>query len=91
MGGWADVWELWVEPARRRHGVGTWLVAHAAAWLRLGGCGRIPVSVASEELDQGVGRFLARFGWRQIGCTRRAWTRSPSTAGAAHRAPSPPD
>jgi GNAT superfamily N-acetyltransferase len=35
LGGWADVGNLHVAEEHRRRGVGTWLVAQAAEWLRL--------------------------------------------------------
>lgn len=37
LAGWGDVWELHADPGLRRRGVATWLVGHAADWLRLAG------------------------------------------------------
>ena len=39
--GWADECTHWVRDDLRGQGVGTWLVAHAGAWLRLGGTTRL--------------------------------------------------
>lgn len=75
LAGWADMWELYVEPGHRRRGIGTWLVQHAVDWLRLGRIERILVALDGEDMEGGVDRFLSRFGWQEIGRTRRGWTR----------------
>jgi GNAT superfamily N-acetyltransferase len=78
LSGWAQLREQFVEPAYRRQGVGTWLLCHAVAWLRLGGRNRILANWA-EELDAGSLAFVTRFGWQEIGRTRRGWRRTAAT------------
>ena len=73
--GWSDMWELYVEPGHRSRGIGTWLVEQAVDWLRLGRTERILVTLSGDDVEAGVDRFLARFGWRAIGRTRRGWKR----------------
>lgn len=80
LGGWAEMWELWVEPRYRRRGVATWLVRTAAAWLRLGGATRMLATVAPDMEEPEMERFYARFGWHRIGRSRRGWQRQPATA-----------
>ena len=74
LSGWAQLREQFVEPEYRRRGVGTWLLCHAVAWLRLGGSERILAGWA-EELGGGALAFVSRFGWQEIGRTRRRWSR----------------
>lgn len=69
---WAALRERFVEPDLRRCGVGTWLVRHAGAWLRLGGADRILVPLGPPEDPP---QFYERFGWHEIGRTRRGWER----------------
>ena len=78
--GWAQLHEQFVEAPYRRRGVGTWLVRHAAAWLRLGGATRILASWA-EELDAGSLAFLRQLGWQEIGTARRGWRRPTKADG----------
>lgn len=79
--GWAELQELWVDAAWRDRGVGRWLVAHAAAWLRLGGATRIVLSVAAEDEAAGAGRFYGRFGWRPLVRSVRLWSPSDRSTG----------
>ena len=72
--GWSEVGNLWVEEAHRRRGIGTWLLAHAADWLRLGGMERL-VDYAWPEQDDLLG-FLAANGFRELTRTERGWRRS---------------
>jgi GNAT superfamily N-acetyltransferase len=71
--GWAELQELWVDEAWRNRGVGRWLVAHAAAWLRLGGATRIVLSVAAEDEAAGAGRFYRRCDWSPFVRAARSW------------------
>lgn len=73
--GWAELGELYVTEGWRGRGVGAWLVQHAAAWLRLGGCDRIVLSVAADDEARGAGRFYRRFGWEALSRWRRGWGR----------------
>ncbi len=74
LAGWADVWELYVDPAHRRRGVGRWLVGHAADRLRLARADRVLAYSVSGETD-GELAFLLATGWRELTRTRRAWLR----------------
>lgn len=73
---WCALRERFVEPAFRQQGIGTWLVRHAVAWMRLGGADRIlvPLGPGGEDWPE----FYERFGWREIARTRRPWERPRS-------------
>jgi GNAT superfamily N-acetyltransferase len=68
------VWELHVEEAPRRRGVGTWLVGHGADWLRLARVERVLDSVIIGEDDAHA--FLTALGWRELTRAERAWRRA---------------
>jgi hypothetical protein len=53
--------------------VGTWLVRHAAAWLRLAGCDRVVFPVAAGDERAGAGRFHRRLGLDVLARLDRAW------------------
>jgi ribosomal protein S18 acetylase RimI-like enzyme len=74
--GWADVWELHVDAAHRRRGIGTWLVGHAADRLRLARADRLLAYAAPDEAD-GELPFLEAMGFRELTRTRRGWLREP--------------
>jgi GNAT superfamily N-acetyltransferase len=74
LAGWADVWELHVEEGVRRRGVATWLVGHAADWLRLARVERVLDYVIVGEDDARLA-FLTALGWRELTRARRGWTR----------------
>lgn len=69
--GWADIGNLCVREHDRRRGVGTWMVAHAAEWLRLGGVERL-LSYVERGHDDELGFSLA-VGFRALTTTRRGW------------------
>jgi GNAT superfamily N-acetyltransferase len=69
--GWSDVGNLHVAEEHRRRGIGTWLLAHAADWLRLGGIERL-VDYAFPEQQDVLG-FLAANGFRELTRTERGW------------------
>jgi GNAT superfamily N-acetyltransferase len=71
--GWAELAELAVREPWRNRGIGIWLVQHAAAWLRLGGCDRIILAVAAEDEAAGAGRFYERQGWQALVRLQRGW------------------
>jgi GNAT superfamily N-acetyltransferase len=73
--GWAELGELYVDEDWRNRGVGAWLVRHAAAWLRLGGCDRVAFSVTEKDEAAGAGRFYQRFGWNALARIRMGWHR----------------
>lgn len=79
--GWADECNHWVREDLRGQGIGTWLVTHGVAWLRLGGTERL-LAYAIE--DGGIGRstrYYARLGLRPITRTVRGWRRPASGVG----------
>ena len=71
--GWADIGNLWVAEPERRRGVGTWLVGHAADWLRLGGIRRL-VAYASPEQETETA-FYDATGFRELVRTERGFVR----------------
>jgi GNAT superfamily N-acetyltransferase len=76
LAGWADVWELHVDAAHRRRGIGTWLVGHAADRLRLARADRVLAYTVPGE-DEGELPFLQRMGFRELTRTRRGWLHEP--------------
>jgi GNAT superfamily N-acetyltransferase len=72
LAGWGDVWELSVDEPLRRRGIATWLVGHAADWLRLARVERLlHVAVEGEHADLA---FATRLGWRELSRVDRGWT-----------------
>jgi len=61
--GWAELQEIRVLEDWRDRGIGSHLVRRAVAWLRLAGCDRIVLNVATPDEAAGAGRFYRRFGW----------------------------
>jgi GNAT superfamily N-acetyltransferase len=83
---WADVADHWVRADHRRRGIGTWLVRHGCAWLRLGGRNRLlayAIERRAHDLEpmentvEATTPYLARFGLSPITRTRRGWRRAP--------------
>jgi GNAT superfamily N-acetyltransferase len=74
--GWGELGELYVRDGWRSRGVGAWLVRHAAAWLRLGGCDRVVLSVTAADEAAGAGRFYQRQGWDALARFHKGWKRS---------------
>jgi GNAT superfamily N-acetyltransferase len=72
-GGLADIGNLHVAEDHRRRGIATWLLAHAAEWLRLGHVDRLLHYTTPEETG-GIA-FAARNGFVELARTRRRWTR----------------
>lgn len=64
-----------VQEGWRNRGIGTWLVRHAAAWLRLAGCDRVVLAVAEENEAAGAGRFYQCFGWEVLTREIHGWMR----------------
>jgi GNAT superfamily N-acetyltransferase len=77
--GWADVDNLRVTEAHRRQGIGTWLLASAADWLRLGCVDRLLAYAWPEETDALA--FLGSRGFRELTRTRRGWVRRAGPEG----------
>jgi GNAT superfamily N-acetyltransferase len=74
LAGWAEMWNVEVAERLRRRGVGTWLVAHGAEWLRLGGVRQLAAEHA--EGDEAAAGFLRRLGWKELTRTERGWLRT---------------
>ena len=72
IGGWADVGNLWVEPAHRRRRIGGWLVGQAATWLELGGTARLLDYAAGDE--ETYAAFLTATGFSVLTRTVRSFT-----------------
>ena len=75
----ADIGNLHVLEAHRRRGVGTWLVAHVGAWLRLARVERL-LDYTGQEDEDVCGPFLERLGFRVLTRTQRSWSRTPRDA-----------
>ncbi|WIM93446.1 GNAT family N-acetyltransferase [Actinoplanes oblitus] len=71
VGTWADVGNLWVEPAHRRRGIGRWLLGRAATWLELAGVTRL-LDYAGEGEDDYAG-FLTACGFTLLTRTARGF------------------
>jgi GNAT superfamily N-acetyltransferase len=76
--GWADECNHWVRDDLRGRGIGSWLVAHAAEWLRLGGTTRLMAYAIEGVNAPECTAYYARFGLRPINRTVRGWSRHPS-------------
>jgi GNAT superfamily N-acetyltransferase len=68
---WADVGNLRVSEEHRRRGIATWLLGHAADWLRLGGVERLADYAWPEQED--LLAFLHVSGFRELTRTNRGW------------------
>jgi GNAT superfamily N-acetyltransferase len=73
--GWADIGNFHVSEDYRRRGIGTWLLGHAADWLRIGRVERL-LAYASPDQDEALG-FLSDAGFRELTRTRRGWVKKP--------------
>lgn len=72
--GWAELAEIEVEPAYRNRGIGSWLLCHAVAWARLGGCKRLLLITTAEGEAAGTGRLYRRFGWEPLARLAIGWS-----------------
>ena len=81
-GGWAEIGNLHVTESYSHRDVASWLLMHAADWLRLAGVDRLLDYAWSEGTDP-LGHdyaadraFLEAAGFRELTRTRRGWERS---------------
>ena len=70
---WSELGGMHVDEEWRSRGIGTWLVCHAAEWMRLAGCDRIVLSVVPDDEERGAGRFYERFGWQPFTRVHTGW------------------
>jgi GNAT superfamily N-acetyltransferase len=82
--GWSDVGNLWVNEDRRRLGIGTFLLAAAADWLRLGGVHRLVAYASPTDGDELA--FLRTGGFCELFRTERGWVRATPNRAPAPRA-----
>ena len=73
----ADIGNLEVGAAHRGQGIGGWLVAQAADWLRLARVDRVLDYTGPEDGDRATA-FLEACGFRVLTRTERAWARTPT-------------
>ncbi len=73
---WADECNHWVREDVRGRGIGTWLVATAAAWLRLGGTTRVLAYAIEDQQIKDWIRYYARYGLVPINRVTRGWERT---------------
>ena len=73
--GWADVSNFSIAPDYRRHGLATWLLQHAAEWLRLGGTRNLIAYLDDTELESEQGHWYRAAGFTELNRTRRGWRR----------------
>jgi GNAT superfamily N-acetyltransferase len=71
--GLADIGNLQVIEDHRRQGVGTWLLRHAARWLRLGHVDRLLHYASADESVRIA--FVERNGFSEVTRVRRGWQR----------------
>jgi GNAT superfamily N-acetyltransferase len=75
--GWAELTELWIEPAWRDRGVGSWIVSHIVDWLLFARCDRIVLFVDADDEAAGAGRFYNRWGWTPFARRTIGWKLPP--------------
>ena len=73
--GLADIGNLHVIESHRRRGVASWLLRHAASWLRLGHVDRL-LHYATPEETAAIA-FAERNRFREVTRTRKGWERPP--------------
>jgi GNAT superfamily N-acetyltransferase len=74
--GWADISNLGVAEEHRGVGVASWLLGHAAAWLRMGGIRNLIDYLGDDEVDSPLHAWLLANGFEELNRTRRGWTRT---------------
>jgi GNAT superfamily N-acetyltransferase len=75
--GWADISNLGIEPEHRGVGVASWLLRHAAEWLRLGGSRNLISYLGDDEIESPLHAWLIANAFVELNRTRRGWTRVP--------------
>ena len=75
--GWADISNMGVAEDHRGVGIASWLLQHAAAWLRLGGSRNLISYLGDDEVESPLHAWLLANGFVELNRTRRGWTRPP--------------
>jgi GNAT superfamily N-acetyltransferase len=71
--GWGEIDTLLIAEQYRRRGIATWLLGHAADWLRLGHGDRLIAYCLPEQAD--VLGLAEHVGFRELSRTERGWMR----------------
>ena len=77
LAAWATIEDFEVEDAWRGRGVGTWLLTHAVAWMRLAGCTRVLLAVGVDDEGERAAHLYDRFGWGVLAREDRTWVADP--------------
>lgn len=75
--GWADIGNLHIDEPHQRRRIASWLLGHAAEWLRLGHIDRLLGYATPDETDSIA--FLEHAGFTELTRTTRGWTRDTTT------------
>ncbi|HEX3087847.1 MAG TPA: GNAT family N-acetyltransferase [Ilumatobacteraceae bacterium] len=75
--GWADISNVGVVEESRGVGVASWLLRHAAAWLRMGGSRNLVSYLGDDEVESPLHAWHVANGFTELNRTRRGWTRTP--------------
>lgn len=75
--GWADISNIGIVEDYRGVGVASWLLGHAAAWLRMGGSRSLISYVADDETEVDLRASHVANGFEELNRTRRGWSRLP--------------
>jgi GNAT superfamily N-acetyltransferase len=81
LAGWGEIDSLWVDEAHRRCGIASWLIGHAADWLRLGRADRLLAYCLPAQTD--VLELARHVGLRELIRTERGWIRTGAPTRAA--------
>jgi GNAT superfamily N-acetyltransferase len=73
LAGWGEIDTLRIYEPHRRQGLATWLLGHAADWLRLGHGDRLIAYCLTDEGD--ILAFAGNAGFRELARTERGWMR----------------
>jgi GNAT superfamily N-acetyltransferase len=75
--GWADISNVGVAEDSRGVGVASWLLRHAAGWLRMGGSRNLISYLGDDEIESPLHAWHVANGFTELNRTRRGWTRTP--------------
>jgi len=75
--GWADISNLAIAEPHRGQGIATWLLQHAATWLRIGGTRNLIGYLTDDQLGSAEHEWYLANGFVELNRTRRGWVRKP--------------